>query len=166
VQRERLAETSIWFLGGVFGGGTATRTCSVPADKTLFFPVANAINVNSPKVCGQGAKDMSVAALRAGIAPFIDGITSISVTVDGKPVTNIPRIPSVVFDVALPKDNVFVAPCNGDSPAGVYSPAVGDGFYVLLGPLPARSHTIHFLASGTANQDVTYNLTVVPVTLK
>jgi hypothetical protein len=41
---------SIWFLAGVFGGGTtATRTCSVPADKVLFFPVANSFNINTPK---------------------------------------------------------------------------------------------------------------------
>jgi hypothetical protein len=26
----------IWFLAGVFGGGTATRSCSVPAGKVLF----------------------------------------------------------------------------------------------------------------------------------
>jgi hypothetical protein len=160
---------SIWFLAGVSGGGTATRTCSVPADKTLFFPVANAINVNSPNVCGQGPNNISVADLRAAIAPFIDGITSTLVKVDGKQVTNIPRIRSIVFDVALPKNNVFVAPCKGDSPAGVYSPAVDDGFYVLLSPLPAGSHTIQFSARNPKakfTEDVTYNLTVVPVTLK
>src|SRR5690349_23790807 len=34
---------SVWFLAGVgvFGGGSATRTCSIPAHKTLFFPVIN-----------------------------------------------------------------------------------------------------------------------------
>jgi hypothetical protein len=159
---------SIWFLAGVFGGGTAKRTCSVPADKSLFFPVANTINVNSPHVCGQKGP-LSAAKLRAAIAPFIDGFTSISATVDGQPVANIPRILSIVFDVALPKDNAFLAPCNGDSPPGVYSPAVGDGFYVLLGPLPAGSHTIQFSAqnpSAKFTENVTYNLTVVPVTLQ
>ena len=29
----------VWFLAGVSGGGSATRTCSVPEDRTLFFPV-------------------------------------------------------------------------------------------------------------------------------
>jgi hypothetical protein len=30
---------SIWFLAGTFGGGTVTRTCAVPEDRALFFPV-------------------------------------------------------------------------------------------------------------------------------
>src|SRR5262245_58010405 len=32
---------SVWFLAGVFGGGSATRTCVVPEDTVLFFPVIN-----------------------------------------------------------------------------------------------------------------------------
>src|SRR6267378_5783893 len=32
---------SVWFLAGVFGGGTATRDCQVPDEKRLFFPVIN-----------------------------------------------------------------------------------------------------------------------------
>src|SRR5438874_7424155 len=32
----------VWFLGGTFFGGTITRTCTIPAGKTLVFPVANA----------------------------------------------------------------------------------------------------------------------------
>src|SRR5215468_280513 len=27
-----------WFLGGSFGGGGVTRSCSVPSDRGLFFP--------------------------------------------------------------------------------------------------------------------------------
>jgi hypothetical protein len=141
----------------------------VPADKALFFPVANEINFNTPKVCGLKGM-LSVAKLRAAGAAFIDGITQISAEVDKMPVTNIPRIQSIVFDVALPKDNVFVPVCAtlGGVPVGVYSPAVDDGFYVQLGPLSAGSHTIHFSAkiSNATVQDVTYNLTVVPVTLQ
>ena len=29
---------SVWFLAGVFGGGTATRTCSVPEGTGTLFP--------------------------------------------------------------------------------------------------------------------------------
>jgi hypothetical protein len=28
----------VWFLAGVSGGGSTTRACSVPEDKTLFSP--------------------------------------------------------------------------------------------------------------------------------
>src|SRR6516162_5157219 len=56
---------SIWFLAGVWLGGTATRACLMPEDATIFFPVTNAINVNSPNVWGQGAENLTVKSMRA-----------------------------------------------------------------------------------------------------
>jgi hypothetical protein len=162
---------SVWFLGGVNGGGSAERTCSVPEGLPLFFPVINAINANSPNVCGQGPNNFSVKDLRAALKPFIDGAQNLSVTVDGQDVkkTLLRRVQSDPFEVVLPEDNLFVAPCAGDSPAGVYSPAVDDGYYVALPPLRTGSHTIHFHAdnaNGSVAQDVVYHLTVAPVSLK
>src|SRR5215475_11351924 len=46
----------IWFLAGIFPGGTATRTCAVPAGEWLFFPVINSVQINAPGVCGQTGK--------------------------------------------------------------------------------------------------------------
>jgi hypothetical protein len=92
---------------------------------------------------------------------------------DGRAIKNLQRVQSEVFVVALPANNVFDAPCIGaglgDVPAGVYSPAVDDGFYVLLDSLPIGPHTLHFHAKNLRQKfevDVTYNLTVVPVLLK
>jgi hypothetical protein len=159
---------STWFLAGVFGGGTATRTCLMPEGTTLFFPILNSVNVNTPNVCGQDANNIPVATLRAQIAPFIGGASALALEVDGKPVTNFEHIKSPVFEVALPEDNVFDAPCAdfGGVPAGIYSPAVADGFYVRLAPLNVGNHTIHFHAENTDAgflEDVTYHLIVVPV---
>ena len=64
---------SVWFLAGIFGGGTVTRTCSVPANKILYFPVINSVNFNTPNVCGQGPDNISVKDLRALSAAFING---------------------------------------------------------------------------------------------
>ena len=140
----------VWFLAGVFGGGTATRTCSVPEGTELFFPVINSVNINVPNVCGQGPDNLSVSDLRDLSAVLIDGATNLSVTVDGRAITDLRRVQSEVFAVALPKDNVFDSPCKrahlGDVPAGIYSPAVDDGFYVRLDPLDIGSHTLHFHA--------------------
>jgi hypothetical protein len=138
---------SIWFLAGVFGGGMATRTCSVPADKVLYFPVINSVAINNPNVCGQGPNDISVMDLRALSAEFIDGAFNLLVKVDGK-VMDSRRVQSQVFEVALPEDNVFDAPCTeadlGNVPAGIYAPSVDDGFYVKLDPLKKGNHTLHF----------------------
>jgi hypothetical protein len=160
----------VWFLAGVFPGGNATRTCSVPADKALFSPVANQINFNTPNVCGQGPANLTVADMRASSAAFVAGVTSKSVKVDGRPVMNIQRIQSIVFEVALPEDNVFDALCAPlNVPAGIFSPAVDDGFYVLLRPLQAGSHMIQITAQNKSQGfvlDVKYNLNVVPVSLQ
>ena len=107
--------------------------------------------------------------MRASAAAFIDGATNLSVKVDGKAIKNLPRVQSQVFEVAVPEENVFDAPCLGNAPAGIYSPAVDDGFYVRLNPLQIGNHTLHFHAENPSQGftlDVTYNLTVVPVLLK
>jgi hypothetical protein len=163
----------VWFLAGVFTGGAGmpTRICSVPEGKALYFPVINSVQINVPNVCGQGPQNFSVKELRAMAAPIIDGATNLSVTVDGIAIKNLRRVKSDVFEVALPEENVFDAPCGGPGsvPAGVFSPAVDDGFYVLLKPLPVGPHTLHFHAESLAFgliQDVTYNLAVVKVSLK
>lgn len=161
---------SIWFLAGVFGGGTTTRTCSVPADKIIFFPVINSVNINTPNICGQGPDNISVEDLRALSAPLIDGATNLLVEVDGKSINVLRPIQSQVFEVALPEDNVFDAPCTGAAlgnvPAGIYSPSVDEGFYVKLNPLKKGNHTLHFHAENPSQsfvEDVRYNLTIVPV---
>ncbi|MGC2076986.1 MAG: hypothetical protein WA728_13325 [Xanthobacteraceae bacterium] len=164
---------SLWFLGGVFSGGPAERTCSVPEGITLFFPVINEVSINSPNVCGSGPENEAVKDLRQMSKAFIDAVplASVKVQVDGKKAP-FRRVQSQVFAVALPNDNVFDAPCGGPDtvPAGIYSPAVDDGYYVTLGSLkPGMVHTIHFQAEQPTQPlptDVTYNLTVVPVSLK
>jgi hypothetical protein len=160
---------AVWFLAGNFGGGTTTRSCSVPEDKLLFFPVINSVNIDTPNVCGQDAANIPVEDLRAASAAFIDGVTTLLVELDGKEIKNLRRIRSRVFAVALPENNLFDAPCPGNVPAGVYSPSVDDGFYVTLNGLKEGSHILHFHAENPSQEfviDITYNLTVAPVALR
>ena len=162
---------SLWFLAGFFlGNGTKiSRTCSVPEGTTLYFPVINTISINIPNVCGQ-TEDLTVKEICASNKVVIDSAHDVSVKVDNKPANDLlRRVKSDIFAVALPEDNVFNAFCGGPGtvPAGVFSPSGDDGYYVLLKPLkPGHSHTIHFHAEGPSTQDVTYELTVVPVSLK
>jgi hypothetical protein len=110
-----------WFLA---------RTCTVPANVKLFFPVINAINFDTPNVCGQGPDSIAVADLRAGADAVIDQATNVSVELDGKRIGAVRRIRSPVFSVALPEDNIFDAPCSslGGVPAGVFAPRWMTGF--------------------------------------
>jgi hypothetical protein len=140
----------------------------VPEGKELFFPIANFVNFNTPNVCGQGPENIPVEDLRAASADSIDEITEVSVELDGKSIGNVRRVLSKVFEVALPADNVFDPPCStisSDVPAGIFSPAVDDGYYVKLKHLEIGAHTLHLRAETATDvvQDVTYNLIVVPV---
>jgi hypothetical protein len=102
---------------------------------------------------------------RSFAAAFINGATNLSVTLDGLPTGPMHHTVSPVFEVALPSDNVFVAPCGGLS-SGIYSPAVDEGYYVRLNPLSVGAHTLHIHAENPNFGfvlDVTYNLSIVPV---
>ena len=122
------------------------------------------MQINTPNVCGQNGA-LSVRELRVAAASLIDGAVNLSVTVDDIPIKNFRRVKSVVFEVALPADNVFVAPCAPlPVPAGIYSPAVDDGIYVRLEPLDIGSHALHFHAEspkGVVQSDVNCPSTVV-----
>jgi hypothetical protein len=160
---------STWFLAGQFGGNTATRSCSVPEGTRLFFPIANAINFNTPNVCGQGPTNLTVKDMRALSKATIDGVDRLALFVDGKNArTLVQRIQSPVFSVALPENNIFDAECRGvgNVPARVYSPAVDDGYYVLLAPLSPGHHTISYHVEGNVAGNVLYHLTIVPVSTK
>jgi hypothetical protein len=153
----------VWFLFGWFGPGAATRACSIPDGTALFFPVLNVVDVNTTT--------QTAPELRAETAPCLDATTLLSVTVDGVAVRDLQkkfRVHSEVFDITLPADNLF-----GLS-AGTYSPAIDDGFYVMLKPLGVGPHTVRFegasagcpLIGGGFSVAVQYNLTVVPVSLQ
>jgi hypothetical protein len=159
-----------WFLAGTFVSGPVTRTCSVPEGTVLFSPVINSTNIDTPNVCGQEPDRIPVEDLRALSAAFIDGATNLVVELDGEPIGNVHRVQSKVFAVALPEENVFDAICPPPGvPAGIYSPAVDDGYYVRLNPLEVGSHTLHIRSENPDVDfalDVTYHLTVVPVVQK
>ncbi len=162
---------SVWFLAGNVSG----RSCSVPEGATLFFPIINFVNVNTP--CNQNGLNFTAKQLQDQIQPAINTINSVSVIVDGQEVkkTLLRLVRSDPFEAALPTENLFGPDaCELGVPLspGIYSPAVDGGEYASLPPLSLGVHTLHFHGEsdsalfGHVVQDVTYTLTVVPVTLK
>lgn len=147
----------IWFLAGTTGG-SATRSCTVPAQKAIFFPI---INAECSSVEGAGTTDQD---LRACATDLIDRVKVAEASVDGValPINRDFRVqsPPPPFPIRFVGNNPFGVPAGN----GV---AVSDGFWVLLGPLPAgQPHTVHFhgLArfpgGSTFEIDVTYHLEV------
>ena len=163
---------SIWFLAGTFGGA-ASRTCSIPQGTTLFFPVVNSVQVNTPGDCGQDSSvTLDVDTMRMNNAGFINGITIKTVTVDGVAAGSISRVKSVPFVTALPAKNIFVDFCRKVRPKGqrpgIFSPSVDDGYYAKIDNLSLGSHMLQITASNGNGFDlsISYVLNVVQVSLK
>jgi hypothetical protein len=87
----------VWFLVGSFSSTPVMRTCSIPQDRALFFPIINQADIN---VTNQTADE-----LRAETAPCIDAVDKLSVEVDGHSIEGLRsfRVKSVPFDIALPR---------------------------------------------------------------
>ena len=147
----------VWFLAGVFFGGTAERNCTIPSGKHLLFPIANNIWINS----GWDDPNNTEADYRQfandSLPPSVGG--DLEATLDGNPIIFNPKTPitrsqSPVFSVKFPADNVF-----GLDPTILTDfPIVSDGFWVMLPPLSKGTHVLHFRAG--QSQDVTYHLTI------
>ncbi len=169
----------VFFLVGLWGTGTVMRDeCTVPAGKVLFFPLVNAFNVHVP---GDGL-DTPELLRENMLGWFSPPITELYASIDGAPV-NVDLLASFgacaggdpacgpAFSLTFSGNNLFVGSPAGvgrrGAPwlrAGIYAPAVADGFYLMLAPLPPGAHTIAFggysCPDESCKQDITYNLVV------
>ncbi len=158
----------VWFLAGTFTGESATRTCQVPANKSIFFPV---FNVECSTVEGNPPPRDTLQEYVTIITDAALEDSSLFATLDGEDVLgNISdnRAASGLFKFTLPKNNVDVF-CPTETPGVTQqcppgpTKAAADGIWVLLPPLERGTHTIHFGGSffgGELTQDNTYTLTV------
>jgi hypothetical protein len=149
--------------------GEAERDCTVPAGKAIFFPI---INSECATAEGNGTTDEE---LRSCAELFVNHAGDLQAEIDGVPVQKLEmyRAESPLFSYGpLPGNNILQF-FGFDAPAGTTSPSVSDGFYLMLAPLSAGEHTIHFSGNQTFTQaedgfdfqfilDITYNLTVAP----
>jgi hypothetical protein len=146
----------VFYLAGTAGGGAVKRSCTVPKEKALFFPILNAlwgaavgdcVPTNPAVIC-------NLADLRKLAADSMDSVT-LKAVIDGEPVENLhqQRVQSPALTITLPD----TAP---------YAPNVSDGYWLLLPPLPAGGHTVYFKGTVTGGPfqgfvvEVTYKLTV------
>jgi hypothetical protein len=158
----------VWFLAGNITGLPVVRTCTIPENVSLFFPVFNVFTVNSPG-CGQEPRDLSVAEERAMLAPLIDSASGLQVLLDNRPIDHLRRVRSEVFPTVLPPADLlsvtFGLTCL--VPGQVYSPSVDDGYYAKLRALPVGQHHLSIRGmNGAFSVDVFYTLNVVKIVTK
>jgi hypothetical protein len=145
----------------------ADRTVTIPAGKALFFAI---IDAECSAVEGNGS---SYIDFRNCVQPSIDQVTGLACQIDGHAVPNLDqyRVLSPLFMYTLAShDNVWAAVGEtvGNPPVpipdGVTTPAVSDGYFIMLAPLSVGRHELHFHAEIPAfgfSLDVTYHITVV-----
>ena len=150
----------IWFLGGTLDGSPAERHCTIPRGKSIFFPVINA-ECSVVEGYGETSEELSESA-----KDLIDHVTEVEVLVDGIPLKHVEksRVQSKLFEFSLPPDDVFGLYGKEPNP----SPAVSDGYWVMLSPLPVGKHIIEY--RGVAFfpewdnfefiQDIKYHITI------
>jgi hypothetical protein len=142
----------VWFLADTTGG-SATRTCTIPAGKAVLFPL---INASFWKPCG-GA---TIEELHARATAAMDEVTILEAAVDGVRLRDLwqHRATSGPYSFTGSPDEIL--PCQ----AGPHD-AAADGFWILLAPLPVGQHEIHFCGIVLPRAFVTevrYLITVVP----
>ncbi|MFM9912834.1 MAG: hypothetical protein ACKVN9_04805 [Methylophilaceae bacterium] len=142
----------VWFLAGQHGAEKTKRTCVIPAEKYLFFPVIN--NVTWAKE--QGEASTCEEALKA-VAINTDSAIGLYVEVDGVAVKNVSQFRAKTKQCF----NVFE---HADE-SHFYNayPSASDGFWIALKPLSKGQHVIKFGGTYPNNQfsqDVEYQLTV------
>jgi hypothetical protein len=170
---------SVWFLAGTFGG-PAERTATVPTGKKLFFPIVNwsawepdddATARLIAEHLGLDPDAMTEAEILRVTADWLtDHSTPLSCTVDGVSVANLENYRAASPDYEFIFDDELAALFG--IPGGLKTPAVSDGYWIMLKPLSAGTHEIEFhgvvdisVANGdpfdlSFTVDVIYHLTV------
>jgi hypothetical protein len=141
----------VWFLAGTLKG-PAERSCIIPADKAILFPV---INVEASVAEGDGTTDEELAA-RAKFE--MDQITDMRAMISGTNVNELKqyRIQSPSFNVTLPTDNVLALPAQ-------MTKMISEGYWLFLKLLQPGKYDLNSFGSCLAGRikiGVSYHLTI------
>ena len=160
----------VWFLAGTFGT-SETRNCTIPAGKSLFFPILNGFFGAGVFDCFPTIPKVAclLPTLRAAAAASMDSVT-LQAELDGAPLVPAGslsdfRVRSPEFAITFPDGNVYGLKRAGNVQRGTYLPNVADGYWVMLLPLSPGPHTLHFKGTSTGGVfegaviEATYHLT-------
>lgn len=162
----------VWFLAGTTSMTATMRDCTIPAGKTLLFPLANSVcfPCHEDEGCSTPKTEAELAACtKLGTA------TTLGVKIDGHPITadlQAFHVLSKQFSFKGPTsgDGVLGA-CTGPIPANTCGIPVGDrygvadGYWMAVRPLSKGTHVLSFksvipMTGSPVLQDVTYHLVI------
>ena len=157
----------VYFLAGKRmpfpGGGTRIITVTIPADVSLFFPMATFENEYPCVDVGEPGPGQTVEQLLTSLAiPLANAIDQLSLTIDGVAFTNLSsyKFISPMFTTSA---NADLANCFDGCITGTPQQFVTGGYFVMLKPLSAGTHVIHRVAGASSlfpfTFDIEYDIT-------
>ncbi|MBK8257191.1 MAG: hypothetical protein IPK82_31525 [Polyangiaceae bacterium] len=169
---------SIWYLAGTTGGA-ATRSCTIPAGKTLVFPLINRWAIFRPEAYPDAD---AIKKLQNDVDNFFrqshHKTCSLTLTIDGEEVggdfdalyENQYVLVDDPFNLYVnPGDNIFTPFGVPSGTTGGNMPAEAAGHYAVVSPLPAGDHVLELGGKTCQNKNevifethVTYNLHIDP----
>ena len=134
--------------------GKVVRTCDIPSDKAILFPILNTECNYSESPDLRTEEDLRKCAIDSNKGAVLGA------TLDSHTIKNIDnyRVTSGPFNVTYPSDSVY--PIQGRFN---FSQAFSDGWFIMLEPLKPGPHLLRFNASQEVPPtaiDVTYNLMI------
>jgi hypothetical protein len=140
----------VWFLAGT-PGGSAERSCSIPAGKAVMFPIIN-VECNSVKDSNEEGE------LIRCVKSDVDTIRFFDAAIDGILIHRLQRyrVCTPVFSVELPAENILGVIAGNIR-------VISDGYYLLLKPMESGTHLIQFGGSclaGTVHVGATWQLII------
>jgi hypothetical protein len=137
----------------------AVRRCTVPAGKTLLLPLSTGLCTNGP------GERKSVADVQFECRISADVVEAVAVEIDGVAVPDVMsyRVQSKPFPYKVVKDSCCFPEELGYRVGRTYWPAVMEGWFVMIKPLPAGEHVIKYSDNApiaTGQTSATYILTV------
>ncbi|MFL6234817.1 MAG: hypothetical protein ACJ76N_16910 [Thermoanaerobaculia bacterium] len=140
----------VWFLASTFEG-VADRTCVVPAGKAIFLSLGGVFVSFSPDFPAAGDPCLQIATnqgkVRCDVNNDVPAAPAISLqaTLDGAPVEDLFAFRAQSqpggFTLRVPNPSFLT---DLGVAAGNRSPAVADGYFLLLKPLKPGEHTLSF----------------------
>jgi len=128
---------SVFFVAGTSSNAApvVTRNFTVPAGKFVLFPLVNWIIANGADPGFTDTQSEAFAITTGTIDP-----SKLVASVDGQDVPNL-----FSHRVMSPVNFSFTTSgTNTPFPPGTYTDANGDGYWIMLEPLSAGKHTLHF----------------------
>ena len=137
----------VWFLAGAYGTERTVKACTLPRGKYVFLPLINYVAKPS------AGKPAGCDAMTSEAARVTEEVSSLAFDADAFKIPDLASYRQATpecFDMgALAKPKVRIYP------------SAGNGYYVMLRPMPPGTHTLNYSGSlPNMNQSVTYILTV------